>query len=484
MQREYYRREFIQLFGLAGAGLLIGSCNSATEKQEGKVANEKVIDEAVEKLVSDDVVFVFKGDENYEVLKSGFNKRINKNPLIIAVCRNAKGVQQSVAYARKHQLEIAVKSGGHSFEGFSSNNGNMVINLSVMKQVSWTDDKTIQVQPGCTLADIYDAILPKGRILPAGSCGGVGIAGLALGGGYGFFSRKYGLSCDNLQKIVMVDGEGKIRDSDKEPELLWACRGGGNGSFGVVTEMTFKTHPGPKDFQSHRFKAFKLDAARSVSLLEQWFTIAAELPQTCFSAFVLNGKTLTILLTDFGDSPKLKGIIDSLSAITDKTSGWRQQDIARALKTFYGRPDAAYFKNASAGLYKDFRDVKECITQVIEVVQSHPGLIYQVNTLGGAITDKAFEEQSCYPHRQLPFLSELQAYWDVPEREPFLTKGFNEIQAMFAGNGISAHYVNYPDLGFKDWERAYFGDNYARLQAVKRKYDAGNIFKHGQSIVL
>jgi hypothetical protein len=196
----------------------------------------------------------------------------------------------------------------------------------------------------------------------------------------------------------------------------------------------------------------------------------------------LNGKTLTILLTDFGDSPKLKAIIESLSAITDKTAGWRQQDIARALKTFYGRPEAAYFKNASAGLYRDFEDIKGCITQVIEKVHAHPGLIYQVNTLGGAIADKAFEDGSCYPHRQLPFLSELQAYWDVPKREQFLTEGFNDIQALFAANGVNAHYVNYPDIGFKNWEQAYFAGNYTRLQEVKRKYDAGNIFRHGQSI--
>src|SRR5690606_14140152 len=101
------------------------------------------------------------------------------------------------------------------------------------------------LQPACLLQEIYASFLPKNRIIPAGSCGTVGIAGLALGGGYGFFSRKYGLTCDHLTRIKLVDGNGKIQDSDGNPKLLWACRGGGNGNFGVVTEMEFKTHPAP-----------------------------------------------------------------------------------------------------------------------------------------------------------------------------------------------------------------------------------------------
>src|SRR6202012_2301429 len=110
-------------------------------------------------------------------------KRLSKFPLVIALCKNTQGVSEAVLYAKQNNLPIAVKSGGHSMEGFSCNNGGMVINLSLLNKVEWVDKETINVGPGCTLSNLYDNILPKGRILPGGSCGSVGIGGLVLGGG-------------------------------------------------------------------------------------------------------------------------------------------------------------------------------------------------------------------------------------------------------------------------------------------------------------
>src|SRR5690606_36828863 len=134
---------------------------------------------------------------------------------------------------------------------------------------------------------------------PAGSCGTVGNAGLALGGGYGFFSRKYGLTCDHLTRIKLVDGNGKIQDSDGNPELLWACRGGGNGNFRVVTEMEFKTHPAPSTFNSYRLQYRGVNTETFMQLTREWFSYTSNLRKEAFSAFVLNGRTLTVLITNY-----------------------------------------------------------------------------------------------------------------------------------------------------------------------------------------
>jgi len=102
--------------------------------------------------------------------------------------------------------------------------------------------------------------------------------------------------------------------------------------------------------------------------------------------------------------------------------------------------------------------------------------------LGGNIANAAFEEASSYPHRNLPYLGELQAYWENSSQEARLVTAFEEIQTLFRNSGITAHYRNYPDINFKDWAQSYYGKNYSRLQAVKRKYDEHDLFHYEQSI--
>lgn len=173
-----------------------------------------------------DVQYFKQGDPEYDILRKGFNKRINKFPLVIALCKNTAGVAAAINYALQNKLPVTVKSGGHCMEGFSCNNGGMVINLSLLNTVEWVNGETVTVGPGCTLSNLYDILLPKGQIIPGGSCAGVGIGGLVLGGGYGLMARKLGLTCDSLVDITMVDGAGQIRHSSTDKELLWACKGG------------------------------------------------------------------------------------------------------------------------------------------------------------------------------------------------------------------------------------------------------------------
>jgi FAD/FMN-containing dehydrogenase len=429
------------------------------------------------------VTYYKKGDGPYETLRKGFNKRINKYPAIIALCNNTSGVAEAVQYAAQNYLPVAIKSGGHCMEGFSCNNDGMVINLSQMKAIEWVDSYTIKVGPGCTLADLYKELLPKGKILPGGSCAGVGIAGLVLGGGYGLMARLFGLTCDSLLQVTMVDGKGQVHSSANDPNLLWACKGGGNGNFGVVTELVFKVHKAPATLQSFRFKSFKVNSKRAMNLLEQWFTITEPLPPACFSAFVLNGKTAYILLTNASKHTEaVKTAVAQLAAISDKTTQTKPVPIATAVKVFYGRTQPMYFKNASAGLYKNFAEIATFIEQAIQTVVTTPGMIYQVNTLGGNIVNPTFEAASAFAHRAYPYFSELQTYWDAEKQGARLMERFKQVQAVFNSNGIVAQYRNYPDMDFSNYNSLYYGNNYPQLQAVKKKYDPDNIIRHEQSI--
>lgn len=487
------RRKFIRNLVLAGATIYLPACKNeqpSTVEQKPDAPEQPEIEQIVEAISeqfeSENLVLLRSGEEQFAKLNIGFNKRVPKNPKIIALCKNKEGIAEAIKYAKQFDLQVCVKSGGHSFEGFSSNDGGMSINLSLFDQIEWINSETVKMGAGVKLFQVYDNLLPKGKIIPAGSCATVGIAGLTMGGGYGLFARKYGLTCDSLVGLTMIDGNGNIHEAKGDDEIMWACRGGNNGNFGIVADLTFKVHEAPKKFTRHLFKAYKLDVQRAKSLLEKWFELTALLPDSCFAAFVMNGKTLTVLVTDADNRrAEIQPVLDGLTAITDKaTLGEPTTDLAKALQRYYGIQTPLYFKNACAGLYKDYSSINGCIETVIKKVHDNPGLILQVNTLGGQINNANFESNSCYPHRAYPYLGELQAYYDKPSQEARLVNAFQDIQQTFTNNGIDRHYRNYPDINFENWEYAYYRENYTRLQKIKKKYDPNNVIWHEQSVLI
>ncbi|MCB0508265.1 MAG: FAD-binding protein [Chitinophagales bacterium] len=489
MKKKLNRKKFIQLSAFGAVGLYLSACN-IKENEEQKNVEEK-IKESIQNesknpsinVTKNDVVFYTKADASYNQLRQGFNKRVQKNPSIIAQCKTENGIIAAIQKAKENKLPISIKSGGHSFEGFSSNNNGLVINLSSMKKIEWLNEHTIRVEPGCTLSDLNDELIPKNKILPAGSCGGVGIGGLTLGGGYGFFSRKYGLTCDSLTELNLIDSNGKIHTIKKDDELMWACKGGGNGNFGVVSSMTFQLYDAPKHFTSHRFRLKNGSVEKIETVLKKWFALTQDLPHSCFSAFVLNGKNLLILLTDFEENISVaQKFKNELLNYTDSQQIGSPKPLKKSLEVFEGIREPILFKNSSAGFYTNFNDIQPFIKEVIQKVADTRGMIYQINTLGGNINKKEFEVASSYPHRKYNYLSELQIYWDNKNDNKNFEAAFEAVQHIFKENNIQTQYRNYPDIYFENWERAYYGNNYERLQVIKQKYDANNLFRYEQSI--
>src|SRR5579862_4314147 len=184
------------------------------------------------------------GEGDYATAKLLFDPRFDSlHPAGIAYCASPHDVATSVAFARRHGLPVAARCGGHSYAGWSSTRG-LILDVTRMAGVS-VSGGTAVIGAGTRLIDVYGGLAAHGRGVPGGSCPTVGIAGLTLGGGVGVVSRAYGLTSDNLLSLQIVTADGQVRTASpsRNPDLYWACRGGGGGNFGVVTSFTFRTHP-------------------------------------------------------------------------------------------------------------------------------------------------------------------------------------------------------------------------------------------------
>ncbi|HEX9031784.1 MAG TPA: FAD-dependent oxidoreductase, partial [Streptosporangiaceae bacterium] len=192
---------------------------------------------------------VTPGSSAYASARQLFDPRFDDaHPAGIAYCATPADVSACLAFVRRFGIPVAARSGGHSYGGWSTSPG-LVIDVSQLNSVSVDPvGRTARVGAGTLLIDFYRALAAQGQAVPGGSCPTVGIAGLALGGGVGVVGRLLGLTCDSILAVQIVTADGTIRECSQtsEPDLFWACRGGGGGNFGVVTSFTFRTHPAPE----------------------------------------------------------------------------------------------------------------------------------------------------------------------------------------------------------------------------------------------
>ncbi|MCY0989542.1 FAD-binding oxidoreductase [Nannocystis sp. ILAH1] len=189
---------------------------------------------------------VYPGDPDYAAARRDYNLRIDVRPSAIVFAQQPLDVQSAVAWARANGVPPAMRSGRHSYEGFSLVENGIVIDVSSLDSVEYDDATGLaKIGAGAQLLPIYEALAHRNVTIPGGSCPTVGIAGLTLGGGFGLLGRSRGLTCDSLVEVEMVDAKGGIvlASETRNSELFWALRGGGGGNFGVVTSFTFRAAP-------------------------------------------------------------------------------------------------------------------------------------------------------------------------------------------------------------------------------------------------
>ena len=188
---------------------------------------------------------ILPGEPEYDQARAVYNGMIDKHPAAIARCRDAADVITCVRFAREHGVEIAVRGGGHSAAGLGVWDDALVIDLSLLRSTTVSpENHTVRVDAGCTLADVDHATAAFGMAVPFGILGSTGVAGLTLGGGVGYLSRRFGLTIDNLLSadLVLADGTFLTASETSHRDLFWALRGGG-GNFGAVTSFEFRAYP-------------------------------------------------------------------------------------------------------------------------------------------------------------------------------------------------------------------------------------------------
>ena len=435
-------------------------------------------------------------DPGYDQARALYNGMIDKRPRAIARCADVADVIAAVNFARTAGLPLAIRGGGHNGPGLGSVNDGLVIDLSDMKGIRVDPAaRTARVGAGCTQGDVDHATHAFGLAVPAGIISTTGIAGLTLSGGHGYLSRKYGLTIDNLIEadVVLADGSFVTASKEKNADLLWALRGGG-GNFGIVTSFLFRLHPvsmvfaGPVAFdQKHartimqRYREFLPKAPEDLGIFLGLKKIlsSAPFPQEYW------GKRICLLMCCFNGSEEdgKKALAPLLDALPEPWFNWMGVMPYPAVQSMF---DGLYPKGMQWYWRGDF--VK---TLSDEAIDAH--LAQAANTpselslmhlypIDGAIHRVGIGETawSCRDATWSMVIAGIDQDAKKAGDVTQWTKAYWEAVHPYDLGGA------YPNFMMDDEGDARiketFGENYGRLQAVKKKYDPTNLFRVNQNI--
>jgi FAD binding domain/Berberine and berberine like len=424
-------------------------------------------------------------------------------PALRIMCASTQGVADSVNWVRTHNLPLAVRSGGHCYEGFSTGGG-VVIDVRRMGLVTVdAASATVQVSAGASLWKIYSAAAAAGFAFAGGSCPTVGIAGHALGGGMGLLGRRYGLACDNMLGVRLVKADGSIVEADalNSPEIYWASRGGGGGSFGVATRFKFKIHPltHVKTFSiTWNFANSATELAKARALFNGWQNWAPNAPNDITAIMTVQkvaGNKLRLRCigqstVSSGTNAALTAQLANLTSVSAPASGPTivKRTFIQAVSTFAGgmEYETIYMDAKSDFVLSPLPAA--AINQLFASIMSWSAgnVAALCDAYGGAISQLA-ASATAFPHRG-PGTYSIQYYarWtsgaDSAVRLARLKQVYDSMAPWRPASKPA--YVNYCDLGLgAGYAASYWGGNVGQLHAAKLAVDPGNLFHHGQSVV-
>ena len=430
------------------------------------------------------------GDPEYNEARQEWNRRIQKYPRAIVYCENRKDVSRSIEWAQQQGTPIRLRGGGHHYEGYSTGNGALVIDVSRMNSVT-VEDGLVRAEGGANNRELYDAIGPLGYAFPSGTCPTVCVSGLTQGGGWGLSCRLLGLTCDSLVSAELVDACGRIvaANSHCNQDLFWAVRGGGGGNFGVVTALTYKL----PDFKPRVVTYVQLyypdaGAALQARFWETWqrwvpgaderATLQAAIYHAEEEGFAVYSRGLF-----YGTPAEAAEAVEPLASLPGCQTSFEGTTFYDAIQTIEnGYPPSEKFKSTGRFVKQPLEDGQ--IRRLVDSLRDYPEgseyTAYSLYMLGGAVADKG-QYDTAFFFRDASYIALLQSVWEEDRYESvnieWVDKNFPLLAKATAGS-----YINFPYGNLKDYMRAYYGGNAARLRRVKHMYDPCNVFCFQQSI--
>ena len=434
-----------------------------------------------------------------ERVRDVFNAMHPSRPDVTFQCSETADVVAGVNYAREHGLPLAVRGGGHSIAGLSAIQGGVLLDLAPMRGVHVDPERRLAVvQGGALWGEVDRETQAFGLVAPGGVVSDTGVAGLTLGGGYGWVRRKYGLSVDALveAQVVGADGEVRLASAESHPDLFWALRGGG-GNFGVVTSFTFALQPaGP----TVGFAATFYPVEEIHEVLHGWRDYVSHAPDEVTSVVV----TIT-----FPANPEMpEAVHDRAVAIVggvyvgDPDEGLAEMAPLRRLGTplfdmsgpmpftaVQSGFDPLFPRNALRAYWKS-QYLDELSDAAIEVIAgralARPKPLTLVNTfhMGGAIA-AVDPEATAFAHRSAPFMVSIDGMWDDPGDDDATIAWVRSAWDDVAAHGNGGVYLNFTGLADEDLDAGVdtaFGRNLRRLSEIKAAYDPDNLFRLNHNI--
>jgi FAD/FMN-containing dehydrogenase len=434
-------------------------------------------------------------DAGYDAARQIWNAMIDKRPALIARCASTADVVSAVNFARTTGLVLAVRGGGHNIAGSALCEDGLVIDLSRMTSVSVdAASRRATVEGGATLAHLDAATQAHGLAVPLGINSTTGVAGLTLGAGFGWLSRKYGMTVDNLESAEVVTAAGDVvrASATEHPDLFWALRGGG-GNFGVVTKFEFRLHQVGPDLLSglvvfpfaeakavlQKYRDFTAKAPDELSV----WTVLREAPPLPFLPPEVHGKPVVVLaLLYAGDPTEGERLIEPLRSFgtvlgahtgVQPYAAWQQ-----AFDPLLTPGARNYWKSHNFSTLPD-----ELFEAVIDSIGKLPSSQCEIffGAIGGA-TMRPRPDAMAYAHRDAKFVMNVHGRWDTAAEDAAgvaWARDFFKASAPFASGGV---YVNFLTADEAERSRFAYGLNYQRLAKVKRHYDPENLFRTNWNI--
>ncbi len=440
-------------------------------------------------------ILIDKEHASYDEARKIWNAMIDRKPGLIVRCADAADAVAAVRFARDHGLLISIRGGGHNIAGSALCDGGLVIDFSQMKAVRVDEAaQTARVEPGATLADVDRETQAFGLAVPTGINSTTGIAGLTLGGGFGWITRKFGLTIDNLLSADVVTADGELRrvSATEEPDLFWALRGGG-GNFGVVTAFEFQLHKiGPQVLSGlvvHPFenaasvlKDYRQALESAPDELTCW-AVMRKAPPLPFLPAEWHGKEVLILaMCHCGGMETAQKETAALRAIgkpiADVVSPHNFTDWQQALDPLLTPGARNYWKS------HDFTDLSDpAIEALTEAAGKLPGPECEIflGHVGGA-AGRVPADATAFPQRSSHFAMNVHARWRDPEQDRLCIEWARSLFEAAKPYAAGTAYINFmPEDELERVESAY-GGNYKRLAEVKRRYDPQNFFRMNQNV--